>query len=188
MKFKGLLVACLVVIIALLAFGCKKADDVTDTAEEIEDVPQEIFDISDVPEGELVEVIETPTEVEKCDISTVIAFTGCDMLEDGNVAITFLNSGKENIVGAWYYIETEEYSLASDARKDIEGLAVGYEFLKMDLPRGEIQDFVVDINKWEEKLGMEIRRVTIKPAIEEDGVFSACMNQRKTATISRDCR
>jgi hypothetical protein len=187
MKFKWLVMVSLLVAVMLVAVSCKNDQAEEETVdEEPVDVPQE--ENEEERSGELVEADEAPTVKEKCGLETVIAFTGCDSVEGGNVDISFLNSGKGTINGAWYYIESGAYADAVDSRAETEGLPVGYEFLDLDLERGEVQTFEVDINKWENRLDSNIRRVTIMPAVEEDGEYKACLNQRKTATISRDCR
>lgn len=188
MKFKWLVMVSLLVAVMLVAVSCK--NDTTDEPEmnETEDIPQEDTPQEEERTGELVEVDEAPTFKDKCGLEAVIAFTGCETTESDNVAISFLNSGRETINGAWYLIESGAYADAVDSRADVEGLPVGYEFLDLDLERGEEKTFEVDVSKWQDRLDTPIRRVTIMPAVDEDGDFQACLNQRKTATVSRDCR
>lgn len=188
MKFKWLVMVSLLVAVMLVAVSCKNDQAEEETVdEEPVDVPQEEPEEKEERSGELVEA-EAPTVKDKCGLETVIAFTGCDPVEGGNVDISFLNSGKGTINGAWYYIESGTYADAVDSGAPTEGLPVGHEFLDIDLERGEVQTFEVDISKWKDRLDSDIRRVTIMPAVKEDGEYKACINQRKTATISRDCR
>ena len=110
MKIRYLIGIVLVLMLLISISGCKKQEVVE---EEIEPEPEE---------GQLQEVEVSPEEVEKCGVDTVLTYRKCEKLANDKVSVSFINSGRGEIEGVWFYVKSEDGTEGYEEVREIIGV------------------------------------------------------------------